>query len=249
MENNKVFSSVIIACTIYTIAEYSNYFSPIVAALFKTLPAFSCIYHVIRLKKTSYAAKKYKTKSPGDYCNPVLIGLLFCAGGDFSLRLEDAGNEVQHIAIPYFLLGLLSFLIGHFFFIAAYISDGGNGLQFKWGVVCYLWAGGMVWICTQNIPSHDIILKLGVTIYGLTIATMTHRSISLYYDSYPGILSARIAMYGAIVFVVSDSILAFNRFVAPVPFAQFLVLSTYFAALALITASCAGKERWAIGKD
>lgn len=213
------------------------------------MPAMTCISQIIRLSNISSPRQKYKSKSPSGYANPIILGMLFCAGGDFALRLDDAGKFIPQTEIPYFLVGLISFLIGHFLFIYAFCKDGGNGLQLKWGVVCYLFAGAIIYSCLQHIPENDIILKVGVSIYGLTIATMTHRSISMYLDAYPRMFSAWIGMCGAIVFVASDSILAVNKFITPVPFAMYFILSTYFSALALIASSCAGHERWTLGRD
>lgn len=49
-----------------------------------------------------------------DFRNKIAIGLFFCAIGDFLLHMEDHpvhGNDL------WFLLGLVSFLIGHIFFM------------------------------------------------------------------------------------------------------------------------------------
>jgi uncharacterized membrane protein YhhN len=48
------------------------------------------------------------------------------------------------------------------------------------------------------------------------------------------------ALVGAVLFVVSDSLLAFNRFVRPFRMAQPAVLSTYFFAQWLIARSVGG---------
>jgi alkylglycerol monooxygenase len=41
---------------------------------------------------------------------------------------------------------------------------------------------------------------------------------------------------GAVFFMASDSLLAINRFAAPLPMAQFFVLATYYVAQLLIAA-------------
>jgi uncharacterized membrane protein YhhN len=47
--------------------------------------------------------------------------------------------------------------------------------------------------------------------------------------------AANAILSGAIFFVSSDSILAFNKFYAPVPLASFLIMITYLVAQYLIT--------------
>ncbi len=63
--------------------------------------------------------------------------------------------------------------------------------------------------------------KIGVSCYAVIISTML----------LTGLLQ-RSSLYalGAVLFVFSDFILAWNRFVEPVPYRNYLVLSTYYAA-------------------
>ena len=44
----------------------------------------------------------------------IVIGLVFCLGGDIFLMLPER----------FFIAGLVSFLLGHLFYIAAFVSDG-----------------------------------------------------------------------------------------------------------------------------
>jgi len=45
----------------------------------------------------------------------------------------------------------------------------------------------------------------------------------------------KFTLYGAVSFIVSDSILAINKFMMPVPAADYLVMITYYLAIFLIT--------------
>lgn len=73
--------------------------------------------------------------------------------------------------------------------------------------------------------------------------------LSLSLDAYPGMESPAYAALGSVLFLLSDSLLAFNRFVAPIPLGRLLVLVLYFLALALIASSSAGVARWKVGWD
>jgi uncharacterized membrane protein YhhN len=52
-----------------------------------------------------------------------------------------------------------------------------------------------------------------------------------------GTTAALMALAGALLFLVSDSVLALNRFRKAVPAAQVIILSTYYAAQMLIALS------------
>ena len=65
------------------------------------------------------------------------------------------------------------------------------------------------------------VLRIGVSIYALMISAMLYTALmqrSLFYA------------LGALLFVISDFILAWNKFLEPVPYRDILVLGTYFAA-------------------
>lgn len=228
---------------LYGFVEFSEKFTPEFCAVFKSLPALYCGYCSYNCWKQT-TNKKIRHNTALKYCFTIMIGLVFCAAGDFFLRLDKAGYKIEP---SFFILGLVSFLIGHIFFIIAFWLDGGNGLQLKWGFILYGYVAIYVSYILNNIPKEDYILRGGVTTYCIIIATMCHRSISLSYDAYPKVESTKYATYGSIFFVISDSLLAYNRFINPIPFDYLWVLGSYFLALVFLASSCAGLSRWAAG--
>lgn len=158
--------------------------------------------------------------------------------------MEEVENEKD---VPYFIIGLVSFLIGHLLFIIGFVRDGGNGFQMKWGILLYTSLGGYLAFLWPHISADDTVLRIGVVAYCVIIATMCHRSISLSFDAYPSVESTLYATLGSVLFVASDTLLAYNKFVSPIPLQRIWVLGTYFAAIALISASCAGVDRWSAG--
>lgn len=69
------------------------------------------------------------------------------------------------------------------------------------------------------------VLRIGVSIYAILICTMLYTALmqrSLFYA------------LGALFFVVSDFILAWNKFVEPVPYRTILVIGTYLSAQYLL---------------
>jgi alkylglycerol monooxygenase len=241
-EIRSIFFYLFVSVTLYGLAETANVFTPIVCAVLKALPALFCAMGSFRCLTKALRSEKIRQNAAIRYCTLVIFGLIFCAGGDLMLRLDKESVDQKC-----FLLGLISFLLGHLLFICAFWFDGGNGVQLKWGTLIYTYMAVYVFYILTKIPEEDYILRTGVVSYCLIIGTMCHRSISLSVDAYPRVQSTLYAMYGSIFFILSDSLLAYNRFISPIPFDFVWVLGTYFVAVALIASSCDGSSRWAAG--
>jgi uncharacterized membrane protein YhhN len=240
--SRSIFLSLVGSVTLYAVAEVSNSFTPIFCAVLKALPALLCAMGSFRCLRKAQT-EKIRQNVAVRYCTLVILGLSFCAGGDLLLRLDKAD---PHDPL-YFLLGLMSFFLGHVLFICAFWFDGGNGLQLKWGILIYTYMAVYVFYILKRIPGEDILLRSGVVSYCVIIGTMCHRSISLSVDAYPRVESTLYATYGSLFFVISDSLLAYNRFISPIPLDFVWVLGTYFIAIAFIASSCDGSSRWAAG--
>ena len=169
------------------------------------------------------AFSAYSTSSRGQF-NPKTLLLLAAAlagslAGDVFLMFQG-----------FFIPGLVSFLVAHLFYVALFKSGeawfphrGALAATLGIGVAMYafLWAGGLP-------PA----LRAPVAAYVLVIALMAAQAIgraTVLRDA-PSLLVA----VGAGFFMLSDSLLATNRFVMPLPMAQVWVLATYYAAQALI---------------
>ena len=169
------------------------------------------------------AASAYSPSARGQF-NPKTLLLLAAAlagslAGDVFLMFQG-----------FFIPGLVSFLVAHLFYVALFKSGqawfphrGALAATLGIGVAMYafLWAGGLP-------PA----LRAPVATYVLVIALMAAQAIgraTVLRDA-PSLLVA----VGAGFFMLSDSLLATNRFVMPLPMAQVWVLATYYAAQALI---------------
>lgn len=151
----------------------------------------------------------------------IVAGLLFSLAGDVFLMLPQ----------DRFLAGLVSFLIAHLFYIAAFASEAGflpAPLAALPLVLYGLLITGILW-------PHLGKMKGPATIYMLVILVMAWQAAGRWLEI--GSTSALLAMVGALLFVVSDSTLALNRFRRPFPSAQAIVLGTYYAAQWLIAVS------------
>ncbi|MEY2952136.1 MAG: hypothetical protein RLZZ401_223 [Pseudomonadota bacterium] len=138
----------------------------------------------------------------------------------------------------YFIAGLLSFLVAHLFYIAR-LKAGVPWLPSHWATACTLLYGTamftVLWL--GGLPAS---LRLPVAAYVVCIALMAAQAIGrarVMRDR----ASALVGL-GAALFVLSDSLLAFNRFVSPLQLgglhASFWVLSSYYAAQLLMVRGC-----------
>ncbi len=157
----------------------------------------------------------------GSY-GPLVVAALLCslAGDVFLMLPEDR-----------FVPGLLSFLVGHLLYVAAFVGDGGAAgppaalLPFALaGVLVYAW----LW------PGLGA-MRAPVALYVTAIAAMGGFATARWLGT--GGTGALLACTGAVLFAVSDSALAANRFRRPFAAAPAVVLGTYFGGQCLIALS------------
>lgn len=149
-------------------------------------------------------------------------GLILCLAGDIFLMLPPR----------YFLAGLGSFMAGHWFYVAAF-TLGGITLAWWW-LPLLIYGGGVYYLLHPHLGK----MRWPVVIYMLFILLMAWTALSRW--STIGTLSAAAAAGGAVLFVISDSVLALDRFRKKFPSARVIVLSTYWVAQWLIAFSVTG---------
>lgn len=165
----------------------------------------------------------------GHYRNIILLGLTLSLAGDVFLMLP--GNK--------FIPGLASFLAAHLAYIWAFTMGVDFApAQLPWlapfaffglVVVVYLWRG---------LP--DAGLKCAVVAYVAVIVVMAWRAAVRAAAPTLPYPSAVTALVGACLFLVSDSVLAVDRFRRPFRAAEPVVFATYWAAQLLIALSVRG---------
>lgn len=157
----------------------------------------------------------------------VLAGLLASWLGDLFL-LKGAEPSI-------FIAGLLSFLTAHVLYILYYRRYKPSLDQtwfWKHPVISFLVAG-------YGIAYYAFLLeKLGtmvipVAIYCMVITIMLLQALACQETVAPSVY--RLFVWGAALFVLSDSILAFNKFYMPLEWAGVAIMATYGFAQLLIT--------------
>lgn len=153
------------------------------------------------------------------YTWAVAIGLVFAAAGDVFLMLPG----------DYFLAGLACFLLTHCAYIYALTRDArfadSKGIFAAFALVALAVVGGL-W---TSLPPE---MRIPVIIYALALGVMAAQAISRarQLSGTPRATAARFAAYGGLLFLISDSILAYGRFRFAIPFNALWVLGTYYAA-------------------
>ncbi len=165
----------------------------------------------------------------------VLTGLFFSWLGDVFLLLE---SRYQNL----FIAGLASFLITHLCYIAYFLSVKSSAISLIKKQPVYIlltlcYGVGLVWLLFPFLGD----LKIPVIFYAAVICTMLLCSIHIFQKLTAP--SNRYFVLAALLFVISDSFLAINKFYQPLPFAGALIMLTYCASQFLLVMGFIKKGR------
>ncbi len=168
------------------------------------------------------------TSLKGRFHKRLFTGLFFALAGDV-LLMFSSGNQA------FFIYGLIAFLIGHIFYISAFYLDFSSAPELdKKGariaiIACAVIGMGFYIYIRQSLG----ILKLPVMAYIFVISFMM--MMASFRNLRVNVISFRLILFGAMFFLISDSLLAYNKFVQPFNYANLLIMATYMIAQYLIT--------------
>lgn len=154
----------------------------------------------------------------------VITGLLLSLLGDVALMLP----------IDAFLVGLGAFLLAHLGYIVAFFRHGRpNAVALAW-LGYGLLAAGVLALLLPHVPAamQGAVIGYVVVLTGMAAFAFGARERA----------GSRLAIGGAL-FVLSDGLLAWDRFASPLPLAPLWVLSSYWAAQWCIARSVAPEGR------
>lgn len=147
----------------------------------------------------------------------IAAALLFSLLGD-TLLLFDEKNTI------FFLLGLSAFLLAHIFYIIFFhlvrIKENVKGNPWLLVIVVIYYVA-----LISLLSPYLLAMRIPVLVYGIVISFMFMLAMHLLFikNKVAGIWM----MTGALLFVISDSILAINKFYQPVELAGVLIMLTY----------------------
>jgi uncharacterized membrane protein YhhN len=165
-------------------------------------------------------ALQAKHATAAQYRSLVVAGLACSLAGDVFLMLPR----------DRFTAGLVSFLFAHLCYVAAFAA--GPWRPSAWAAAALaIYGASMVGLLWRGLGK----LKAAVVVYVAVILLMAWAALSRMPATIDG--GGALAAAGAVLFVTSDSALAWNRFRVEFGGAQAFVLATYFAAQWLIALS------------
>ncbi|MCE9501352.1 MAG: lysoplasmalogenase [Leptospira sp.] len=190
---------------------YSRYFKEEMYPLFKGIPIIGMIafllYHLLQAEYSS------------SFSTLIIVGLGLGLTGDLFLLKHE-----------YFIHGLVAFLAGHIFYIAAFIYYSKSMHIFPYIPAISLTMIYGILLSRFLFRNNRKKYIIPVLVYSLVISFMLASGFSFDYDSNPLIPFFAI---GAALFAFSDLALGLNRFVKSFSVAQLFILSTYYSAQAL----------------
>jgi uncharacterized membrane protein YhhN len=180
------------------------------------------------------------TRDCGDYDSAytllILVGLLFSMAGDVLLIYQSSHPRA-------FLGGLVAFLLAHVTYIAAFIylqSSLELGVNLAGELVAAIALALLGWAVYRYFSASGLGKMRGPVIaYLIIISVMVHRALGVAMVYAGGATQPGLMVCGALLFYLSDAILAINKFRYGeyVPWGRISNLSTYYAGQLLIALS------------
>lgn len=152
----------------------------------------------------------------------MTFGFLFCAIGDAMGVIGSFEGQMGGFAIAHICFILLFFkdIQGSKTHPSAYLFT---------TLLCFV---PLILAAIKVLPAiQDLPLRIGCAIYALLLSGTMWTSIIRTQSIQAGKVISVVAALGGSFFLISDFILAWNKFTAHIPNASILIMSTYYAAL------------------
>lgn len=195
-----------------------------VAAIWSEPEARRRVHHVAKPLATALiiaVAAVAAAPVPAAYKSFVLAGLCFSLLGDIALMFPE----------KWFTAGLVAFLAAQVLYILAFRPQPGHPPAAMTFLPFVLFGLLMFFLLAPHLGP----MKFPVFVYVAAITAMAGLAAARYVDR--GGTKPLLAFAGAVLFLISDSVLAYDRFARKVPGARAIVLGTYFPAQLLIALS------------
>jgi len=172
---------------------------------FKPMIVLSLIVFFLMQSKSLDKTIKYLT----------VLALICSVAGDIFLMFDEENPN-------YFILGLIAFLLAHVMYILVYLKHRNrNRKSLPFMIILIIYASGLFYLIKDGLG----VMLIPVVIYMFVILTMAVtaflRKGSVSIKNYNWVF------LGAILFLISDSLLSVNMFFKPILFANILIMVTY----------------------
>lgn len=167
------------------------------------------------------------TKLKGRFHKRIFTGLVFSLIGDVLLILSSDRPNL-------FNFGLIAFLLCHVFYIRAFTLDHKSNPESK--NPFFLWgAGALIIFCIGlffYLQPYLGAMQFAVLVYSIIITFMAIMALNRY--GKVNLQSFKLILAGALFFLLSDSVLAIDKFSRPIAQSGVLIMASYMIAQYLI---------------
>ena len=147
----------------------------------------------------------------------MFLGFFFSLSGDTFLMFNGE---------KYFMFGLGSFLITHIFYIFTFSR---NWLKTNTlARISFIGFSLIMLFLLKNNVGNSLIIPIVIYMITITIMAISASERNTNSESF------RMVLLGAILFLLSDSLIAIDKFIVPISFQTFLIMGTYVLAQYLI---------------
>ena len=160
------------------------------------------------------------------YTLALLAGMLLCFGGDMALMFMNSSKKAFRIGLVLFLLGHVAYIVVLTVFSGFRQSDWISALVLAAAAAC---------VYRYLLPGLGD-MKVPVLVYVIIISLMVNRAVSTFQGTYFNTTQAALLTGGAVLFYISDVILALHRFRHQWKYGR-INLAFYYAGQVLIALS------------
>ncbi|MFD2446478.1 lysoplasmalogenase [Bacillus sp. CGMCC 1.16607] len=184
--------------------------------------AIKLTFKIIPMLLILYFAFQIKITNNGKFPWIIITGLFFCMLGDGLLI--------------WFVVGLTAFLIGHLFYFGGFLTR----WSFSWPkflsiIPIAIYSTTIGYQLLDSIyDKGEEALVIPVIFYVFVISIMYWSAI---------MTGSKLATAGSTLFVISDSVLAWDKFVSDIPYAGVIIMITYYSAQFLIAHTVSESSR------
>lgn len=151
----------------------------------------------------------------------LLLALLFSASGD--ILLEQG----------FFIFGIAAFLIAQVHY-GVYFAKNWASLNTRWyiSIIIILFMIVMVFLLRPHLGQYTLPVFAYLVVIGLMGLLATQSKMPF-----------RWSVFGAVMFILSDAFIAINRFLHPLPFESYLIMTSYYLAQWMIVQGMLNKSK------
>ncbi len=159
---------------------------------------------------------------------PVILAFFFSWLGDILLMFSDRDDLFFFAGVGGFFLAQLTYI----YIFTRFSEQGGKGYLQKNLIVGLLFIGYVAGIFYLLNPGLEGLMKPVLLIYAISLIGMSMTALNRK-DRVNG-KSYLLVFIGSVIFVLSDSMIALDKFYRDIPQAGFLIMLTYISAQYLI---------------